>query len=116
MLLFTKLFFFCVGCVAYLLFLGLRLVTVSPGYFLCYWFSSPQLLPGVKLTVGSNSDPAVQALCAMGAQHVAKSVTVSCYLLAVHPFCSALAWCEVLHGQVLPHSLDTILTSSTDFS
>lgn len=75
MLLFTKLFFFCVGCVAYLLFLGLRLVTVSPGYFLCYWFSSPQLLPGVKLTVGSNSDPAVQALCAMGAQHVAKSVT-----------------------------------------
>lgn len=34
-----------------------------------------KLLPGVKLTVGSNSDPAVQALCAMGAQHVAKSVT-----------------------------------------
>ena len=36
------------------------------------------MIPGVEVTVGSESDPAAQAVNAMGGKHIAKKVTVSC--------------------------------------
>ena len=36
-----------------------------------------QVLPGVEVTVGSDQDPAAQAINSAGAKHIATSVTVS---------------------------------------
>lgn len=37
-----------------------------------------QVLPGVEVTVGSDSDPAAEAINTMGGKHIEKKVNVSC--------------------------------------
>ena len=43
-----------------------------------------QVITGVEVTVGSDSDPAAQVVNAMGGKHIAKKVTVSCPVTHTH--------------------------------
>ena len=42
------------------------------------------MIAGVEVTVGSDSDPAAQAVNAMGGKHIAKKVTVSYPVTPTH--------------------------------
>ena len=51
---------------------------------LSYDVLAVQVIAGVEVTVGSDSDPAAQAVNVMGGKYIAKKVTVSCPVTPTH--------------------------------